>query len=285
VADRIRGRDVYPESAGRARLTLARSLPLLLAVVGEKWVSVELLERAYDWTGDYVSRPAMADALYRLWSGLALLAIGLALVIVFRQVRAQLARRTSARGLVSGVLLFLAAFGATGGLLIVTAMLAGPLHFGVRDLPRNVLVMAACAQLVRGVAEELFYRGLVQTAFARAVEAIGIPPGRPAAILAVSFGFTLEHFSAEGTFDDMFRSSLWVFAMSCALGVMLEVSRNLWLVMATHAGINLLLGFLVPMPVSLDFVPIVPPGVAVMWLLVLLFSGIALAYRMRSRPE
>ncbi len=287
VADRVRGLDVYPAPSGRARLTLARSLPLLVAAVGEKWLSVELLGQAYDWTGEYVARAELADALYRLWTGLALLAIGLALLVVFRQVRSRIGRRASLRGLVSGAALFAAAAALTAGLLVGIALLAGPLRFGVRDLPRDVLLVAAGAQLVRGVAEELFYRGLLQTAFARAVEAVGIPRGRPAqivAILGVSAGFTLEHFVAEGTFADMARSSLWVFAMSCALGVLLEVSRNLWLVMATHAGINLLLGLLVPMPVTEEFAPVIPPEVAVMWLLVLIFSGVALAYRMRSHP-
>ncbi len=288
VADRVRGRDVYPVPAGRARLTLARALPLLVAAVGEKWLSVELLERAFDWTDEYVTRPALADALYRLWTGLALLAIGLALVIVFRQVRARIARRTALRGLVSAAALFAAASLLTAGLLVAVALLAGPLHFGVRDLPRDVLLAAIVAQLVRGIAEELFYRGLLQTAFARAVEAVGVPVGRPAqvvAIVAVSAGFTLEHFVAEGTFGEMARASLWIFAMSCALGALLAVSRNLWLVMATHAGVNLLLALLVPMPVTADFVPVVPPEVAVMWLLVLIFSGVALAYRMRSHPD
>jgi hypothetical protein len=37
------------------------------------------------------------------------------------------------------------------------------------------------------------------------------------------------------------------------------------------------------MPVASDLQPLLPPDIVVMWLLVLLFSGVAIAHRVRTR--
>jgi membrane protease YdiL (CAAX protease family) len=285
VAGRRRGLDLLGPSAERPGLTLARTIPLLVAVVGEKWLSVELLANAYEWIEGYVSGVDMADSVYRLFSGLSLLAISLVFLWVLRQSRRRLRRLTTPWRLLEAIGLLGIAAVVTALLVVGVAASVGPLKFGIRNVTTSVLVVAIAAQIVRAVSEELFFRGLLQTTLSRLLELAGMPAGRPAqvtSILLVSIGFTLEHYHAGGPIDEALRSSLYVFAMSCIFGALLVASRNLYLVIAAHASINLVVGLLVPMPIASDLAPVLPPDIVAMWLVVLLFTGIAVAYRLRA---
>lgn len=287
LAGRRRGLDLLGPLTERPGLTLARTLPLLVAAVGEKWLSVELLATAYDWIEGYVASVEMADSVYRLFSGLSLLAISLVFLWVLRQSRRRIRRLTKPWRLLEAIGLLGIAAAVTALLVVGVAVSVGPLKFGIRNVTTSVLLVAVAAQIVRAISEELFFRGLLQTTLSRLLELAGMPAGRPAqvtSIFLVSVGFTLEHYHAGPLVGEELRSSLYVFAMSCIFGALLVASRNLYLVIATHASINLVVGLLVPMPIASDLAPVLPPDIVAMWLVVLLFTGIAVAYRLRAGP-
>jgi len=276
-------RTIAPEMAGR--LTLVATLPILIAIVSEKWISVELLEYAYDWTDEYFVDARLSDAIYRLWTGLSLLGVSLLLFFALRGLRRRARHVVTLSRLVPALAIFGAAALLTMALAIGAALAVGPLRFGVSNVPASVLWVGIAAQVLRSAAEELYYRGILQTALRSLLVRAGVPAGRPAqvaAIAVVSAGFALEHFDSTIAPRIALGEALWVFAMSCALGAILETSRNLYLAILAHVSINLLLGLLIPLPMTEQLSPFPPPDIAVMWLFVLLFCGIAAWHRFRS---
>ncbi|UCF67414.1 MAG: CPBP family intramembrane metalloprotease [Acidobacteriota bacterium] len=266
------------------RLTLAKALPLLVVLFGEKWVSVDLLAGAYDWIGPGFGDPRLADAVYRLWTALTLVGVALCSLWVLRQTRARLARLLDRARFAPAVLLLTGALVLTLFALWLAGRTAG-LSWPRVSLPANVWLVASSAQLVRGAAEELFYRGLIQTTLGRLLVEAGLPEARLSrmiAVLVVSIGFSLEHLDTNASLASGASQLVFVFAMSVMLGTLLEVSRNLYLVMLTHVWVNGIIAHLVPVPVDADGVPILPEMVIVTLLLALVFAGIVLMHRRRG---
>ncbi|RMF72206.1 MAG: hypothetical protein D6738_11925 [Acidobacteria bacterium] len=73
-----------------------------------------------------------------------------------------------------------------------------------------------------------------------------------------------------------------MFGMSCVFGVLLESSRNLYLVGGAHATVNLILAGLLPTPVTAEGLVAVPPGVPATIFVALLFVGIVVMHRRRG---
>lgn len=275
LVDRRAGADLLdPPGRGRG-VRLAHVAPLLAALAAEKWLSTDLLARAFDWIDDTGFRPGSADALFRLWTGLALLGTGLALLPVFRQVHPRL-RAFTGRARVRQ-----AAVNVLCGLAVVYLFLVA-LAVPTRSTwttSSGPLALVTVAQLVRSAAEELFYRGLVQSALVRLLVQGGLPDRRAVRLVAVgvvSLAFTLEHLAGTPP-----RALVYVFLVSCLLGLLMEVARNLPVVMAAHALLNLFAIGALPLPVAPSGLPLVQPNVVGLVLLVLLFGGVAVSHRGR----
>jgi membrane protease YdiL (CAAX protease family) len=284
VHHRRRDRDLMPDIERGPGLEVGMIVPILLVAVAEKWASIELLEGSYAWIDAHVRAPLLADALYRLWSGLALLGVALALIRIPRQAARKLERLVLLSRLREAVGPVAAAALASAALVTVPALLAD-VPVRVRPGPEGAVAAMIGAQVVRGAAEELFFRGLLQTTLVRLLWQAGLPEGRTARLLAigsVSLGFTLEHVDPAASLFAQRGELLWVFAISAVFGLLLEVSRNLYLVALTHTIVNLLLAWVLPLPVAESGGPLVPPAAPAVLFMMLLFVGVAIAHRKRG---
>ncbi len=286
LVERSERRDLFPPPEGRGGLTPALAIPLLVLLLGEKWFSVDLLDRAYDWIDIAVKDPLLADATYRLWTGLTLLGTALGLSWVLRQSWHRIVRLVTRRRLAQAT--WLTAVSMIGMALLLTsiALVAHSRNWIVLHAPAPTLLTAAIAQMTRAASEELFYRGLLQTALIRLLAEAGLGEGRIArlsAILAVSTGFSLEHYDPAATLENNLHALLFVFVISAALGALLEVAHNLYVVVASHAVINLCLAGLLPLPATENGEALLRPAIAGTVFMILVFTLVALRHARRSR--
>jgi membrane protease YdiL (CAAX protease family) len=279
LAWRRRGDDHFPAPEERRGLTVGMLLPLIVVLLGEKWVSNELLDDAYAWIPVAAPGPFAADAIYRLWTGLALLGVGLIAIWIMRQIGHRLRTMLMGSRLVTAAGL-LAAAAALPGLLALAIHLVVPGSELATAAPLSgTLLLAGGAQVVRATAEELYFRGLLQTGTARLLAQTPLGDGRAprlAAIGLVSLAFTFEHL---GGGDAELRQLAFVFGVSCALGALLAASRNLYLVAGAHALINLIVAQLLPLPVDADGEPLLPANVLAVLMLIVAFAGVAILHR------
>jgi membrane protease YdiL (CAAX protease family) len=285
LAQRRRRLDLLEGGSATAGLTMAQLVPILLALLGEKWIATEVLVDAYGWIDHEIASPAAADATYRLFTGLGLLTAALCLLPVLRQSRPRLAHYAAGHRLTAALALLApgvaAAFAAGAGL----ALAGGGLRVETPDLAPGVLALAAGAQVTRGIAEELLYRGLLQTTLVQLLLRLGLPEGRLPrllAIVAISGGFMLEHADPAVFPWTGWRQLVFVFAMSSILGTLLEVSRNLYLTMLVHTLLNLLLAGLAPLP-AVDGGRAVPPVFLGAVMVSVVFAGIVISNGRRRR--
>jgi membrane protease YdiL (CAAX protease family) len=282
LAWRRHGADHFPAPGERRGLTTAMLLPIVVVLLAEKWLSSELLGRAYGWIPLAVEDPAAADALYRLWTGMALLGFGLAAFWIMRQIGHRLRGMLTAER-VRPALVLLAAAALVPGLLALTLHFLVPGSRLTSSVPvLSTLVLACGAQVVRAGAEELYFRGLLQTGTARLLAQTPLGDGRVprlAAIGLVSLAFTLEHLGPQSFTRSGLRELIFVFGISCALGALLAASRNLYLVAGAHVLINLIVARLLPLPVDAEGEPLLPANVLAVLVLIVAFVGVAILHR------
>ncbi len=285
LLERREGRDLLGEAANPAGLRVEVAIPLLTVVLAEKWVSVDLLASAWQWIDHSLSDPRLADAVYRGWTALALLGVALASVWVLRQSRHRLLRTLEVPRFSRALLLTGAGFAITSAVAWTLVIATGAWSAPYRGLPPSLLMAVAASQTVRGAAEELFYRGVIQTGLVRLLAETGLGEGRTPRLLAivtVSTGFAVEHYDPGMTPAANLRPLLFVLVLSATLGTLLEVSRNLYLVMALHVQINLLVAGLWPLPLGPEGQTLLPPGTLVALLLVVVFVGVVIRHRRRG---
>ncbi|MDQ7006033.1 MAG: CPBP family intramembrane metalloprotease [Acidobacteriota bacterium] len=279
------GRDLLGEAARPTGLRAEVAIPLLTVVLAEKWVSIDLLASAWNWIDSRLSDPRLADAAYRGWTALALMGVALAGTWVLRQSRHRLARTLEWNRLRRAVLLAGAGFAITATAAWALVLATGAWSPPYRGLPLAVGLAVGVSQAVRGAAEEFFYRGLIQTGLVRLLAETGMGEGRMPrllAILTVSTGFAVEHYDPGMTPAGNLRPLLFVLVLSATLGTLLEVSRNLYLVIALHVQINLLVAGLWPLPLGPEGQPLLPAGTLVALLLAVVFAGVVLRHRRRG---
>lgn len=282
LVQRRQDRDLFPHLERRRGLRPALTLPLLVVLLGEKWMSVELLESAYNWIDLAFRDPAMADAIYRLWTGMTLLGTALILLWVLRQCRHRITRLVTFERMKRALVLVPIALAGMGLLLLGLKALASQGQWSLAELPGKVFLAAWASQLVRAASEELFYRGLLQTSLIRLFTEAGMGEGRLPRLLAIggiSVGFSLEHYNPASSPAENLGPLLFVFTMSCALGALLEVSRNLYLVIAAHAVLNLCLFGLLPLPISGSGVLLLKPALVGAIFMLFIYTSVALRHR------
>jgi membrane protease YdiL (CAAX protease family) len=275
IVQRGAGRDLLQRRRGLRGLTVAQVVPLLLVALGEKWISGELLHGLFDDIDARIADADLADAVYRLTTGLGLLAAALVLAPAVRQARPRRRRYLNAPRAREAAALAGAAVILTGAAAVFLKLVTrGSWSVALPPAP----VAAIAAQVVRGSAEELFFRGLLQTTLIWLLVQAGLPDRRPPRILAVlvvSAAFSLEHIDPTAPRAVAAGGLAYVFLMSVVLGILLEVSRNLYLPMAAHTTVNLLLVGAAPLPVSSAGVLLLTPFGAGLVFMVLLFAALA----------
>ena len=263
----------------------AEATPIVLAVVGEKWIAVELLGRLAARTARD-SGPAFADPVYRLATGGALLLAALLALPLPRgarpEIRAGLSPAAALRALtIAGAAAAVVAL----ALVAVSLVVRAPWTIFLTPSFR----VAAAAQIVRGFAEELFYRAALQSALA--VLFARLPwfrgerlPRRAAvglAILVVSCGFALQHLDVRRAPAAAAGALLFVLLTSILLGMLYAAARNLYLAAAAHTALNLLLLRALPLPVNAMGEPLLAPARVGLLFVFLLFVGAAVDHRRR----
>lgn len=286
LVGRRRGEDHFPAPDDRRGMTVAMLLPVIVVLLGEKWVSAELLARAYGWIPAFASSPAQADAAYRLWTGLALLGFSLAAIWVLRQIAHRLRGMLMPEKLLPALWLLIASAAVPGALALALHAALPATRLAAAHPWSGTLLLAAAAQLVRGAAEELYFRGMLQTAAGRLLAQTPLGDGRVArlgAIGVVSLGFAIEHVNPAVGAVPMAREIAFVFGVSCALGALLAASRNLYLVAGVHVLVNLVVARLVPLPVDLEGEPLLPANVLAVLVLIVAFVGVTIDHRLRGK--
>ena len=278
------GRDRFTPLREPHRLTLPQVLPLVFVLLLEKWVTGPVLEPRLDRLVARLDDPRLADAAFRGLGALGLLAVGLFGAFVLRQAWPRI-RAVMHPGRLPAALLFLGLSVAGTGLVAWGTGVLVDAPWGWLPRPPRLLLAVTLAQVARGLAEETWYRGILQVTVVRLLLQAGLPEGRAvrvAGILLVAGAFTLEHLDPGRTLAAQQGELVWVLAMGTLLGTLLEVSRNLWLVAGVHALVNLLVALVFPLPITPDGAPILPPGVLATILVFLAFAGVVAAHRRRG---
>lgn len=219
-------------------------LALIFLTVFEKWVSLGLVEPTLGWIPREIADPYLIDATYRLMTSLGMLVVALFALPFFAFLRRQLARVLSwgAVGMALAVLVPSYALLHLGLYLFLRAT-ETPAHLAM-PTPSFVVAAVTFAQLVRAVSEELYFRGLLQEGLVRVFPSLGVRISRLAkflAVILVSALFTLEHVIVGGARGTAFGVAVFVFGLSCLFGLILVLSRSLYLAMGFHFLVNLMI--------------------------------------------
>lgn len=224
------------------RFNLLAMIPFLIALMAEKWVSITLYGPLFHRINAGVRSVDTFNALYLLESALGLLLVSVLLLPLFRRLFPLL------KNLLKPKRVPIAALGlalAVGGVYVVLALLF-TMGSGQRASLRwtgfgrdTGLILAG--QGLLGFAEELYYRGILQSEMAFFLPAMGLAKERLRqgfAVLLISIAFALEHFIATGSSSVDTRRFVFTFASSLFLGLLLVLMENLWFSGGCHFVLN-----------------------------------------------
>ncbi len=268
------------------QIALAHLVPLLALLIGEKWITGQLFSPLLEWIDATPLSETMHDCSYRAASGAALLFATLLLLPLLRstsrRVRRSLTARRARQALFSGAV----AAGLTALPVLAVELLTGaPIHAPLAPVVRAA---AIGTQSLLGIAEELFFRGTLQISVIGLLLAAGMRQGRAPRVLGigiVSIGFALEHIDPFQTPAAAAPALLYVFLMSGMLGALLETSRNLYLAMFAHVGLNLCVAELLPLPRDGAGVALLSGSVIGLFFVVALFGTVAVGHAIAARQR
>jgi membrane protease YdiL (CAAX protease family) len=236
-----RRQEIPYAGAGLTRVNFLAFVPLLIALMLEKWVSITFYRPLF-YTINGTEMPSRKfDALYvidrRSVCSSSPCSSSLSFAASFRCSAAIWPHPGSSWR--SGIAVGLA--GVFGGLAALLT-LSGAEGFALRwsGFGRwSVLILAG--QALIAMAEELYYRGLLQTELAFLLPSLGVGRRRVrwlTAVLLISLAFAIEHVVwSESPSQDVRR---FVFTLGCAffLGTLMALLDNLWLNAACHLVLN-----------------------------------------------
>ena len=260
--------------------------PLLAMLLTEKWISIFLYQPVFDRFVPAELAPAvMVDAWYRAFAGGGLL-LSCGLLWPFSPPAARrVAASLSLRRLLEGIVVTAIAVGATYAALgLVPRLLGAPFTWRGPRLDALGLWVAG-GQTLRAFAEELYYRGLLQQECGRLAPRLGArsPAARRwAALLPPSLMFGLEHFVLAPGGEQALERFVFSASLGVLFGLLVLVSRSLWLPALVHAWINVLL--LGAAPVWLDGSGRPAPASGTYVALSLAFAFVAV-YLLRRRAD
>lgn len=228
---------------GLRQFNLLAMIPFLIALMLEKWVSITLYGPLFHRLNASVPNVDTFNALYLLESAVGLLVVSFLLLPLFRRLFSLLKNLMKSKRLpIAALGLFIAVGGVYGGLALLFVLGSGQRVFliwtGLGRAPELVLV----GQALIAFAEELYYRGILQSEAAFLLPAMGLSRERPrqgVAIVLISIAFALEHFVSTGSASVDTRRFVFTFASSLFLGLLLVLMENLWFNAGCHFVLNL----------------------------------------------
>lgn len=266
-----------------ARVNLLALVPLLIALMLEKWISITFYERAFTWINGTKLSATAWSRLFVLESAIGLGVVCLFLLPMFRRLFPLLGRALALRRIPAALLGLGAALVCLYGGLALLFRLTAPgdvaLQWSGFGRTGGLLLLG---QAAIAITEEIYYRGILQTELAFLLPAMGVVRERVrimAAIALISIAFALEHVVPTGDPVQDGRRALFAFSCSLLLGMLLLVRGNLWLCAGCHCAINLLALTSDPRHGGLRFVdgtgrPLLAPQVYIVLLFVLIFVAL-----------
>lgn len=256
------------------RIRIALLGPLLLAMVYEKVLSITLYEALLDhairisWMRDRL------DAWVHLVIGAGMTLAVFLLVPVMRGVK--LADFVQAARLRSGIYLQMIALIATYGALSALAnLLSGPEQRVTLLFATSApVVVMLCGQGLRAMAEEFYYRGLLQRELSSLMRALGFRSqrsGQAVAIALISLGFGLEHFRFGVPLAEGYKGFAYAMAVGFLFGYLLVVTGNVFFCGLVHATNNFVSAGIMPRLGTTDRLFVLNPDTFLYVYLVIVF--------------
>jgi membrane protease YdiL (CAAX protease family) len=229
---------------GRTRMHPADLVPMTLAVLGTGFALNWARPFIEAWTDPDVVSSRLAGPLYRLGMGGVMLFAIAALLLVPR-FRRRLRKFASARRLRSGLFFTVSVAAVAYAILLGVAWLAAGKESIQLEVP--LLLPAGVAllvgQIVIAVAEEIFYRGILQREVMRLFGKAGMERQRDcrlAAMMAVSALFAMHHVGPGMTSEAFVAIAMYAFAMSMLFGFLFDLTGNLAVCSLAHLFNNMM---------------------------------------------
>jgi membrane protease YdiL (CAAX protease family) len=267
-------------AVGGRGVRLGSLTPLLLLLFVEKWASQALAPAVVGAAVRAASTPAEADARLRAFSGVALLALAVALSFLSTPARRTVLRWTRPSRWPAAAAGTLLAGAATFAVLAGLALgLGAGLRLAVPDLDRTWAWVFG-GQAVRAFAEEIYFRGLVLAELLRLMPRLGISDAaarRWVALTAAALLFGLEHASLGA---GAVRLAVFTVSLGILFGLLVLVTANLHYAAGIHALVNWVLLGAVPQLVDASGRPALPSGT---WVGLVLIFAFVLAFLLHGR--
>ena len=259
------------------RLLAAALAPLLIALVYEKVLSITLYDALLDHALRWAPIRNHLDAWIHVVIGTGMTIAVLLLVPLMRGVR--FTDFGGRRMVGSAISLQIGALGLSYILIALLALLIG----GAAARPSLVLPAAggalalAAGHVVRAMAEEFYYRGLLQRELASLGGSLGLASPRNAQALAVALvalGFGLEHFNFAEPLAASYRDFAYAVAVGFLFGYLLIWSGNVLFCGLVHATHNLATAGLLPRLITADGELLLSPDAMIFVFLITAFLAV-----------
>ncbi len=270
----------------RGQVALASLAPLLVALVYEKVLSITLYEALLDHAvGLRLVRMHLSSWIHAL-IGVGMCTAVLLLLPLMRGVR--FADFFSALRMKSAVYLQFLALAVTYGLLatlVIAVMGWNPRPTLLFPVGGAALALAA-GQCVRAMAEEFYYRGLLQRELASLTASLGLTnprSGQAVAIALIALGFGVEHFQFGAPLAESYQGFAYAVAAGFLFGYLLVLTGNVIFCGLVHATNNLLTSGIMPRLGTPDGTVVVPSEPVLYLYLIAVFLLVFVATGIRRR--
>jgi membrane protease YdiL (CAAX protease family) len=255
-------------------------MPLLIALVYEKVLSITLYEAMLDHAVRIEPVRNHLDAWLHILIGLGMTVAVLLLVPLMGRVGFR-SFLTGAQ-VRSGLYLQFFALTLTYAVLAGIAVLVGgaearpTLLFPVGTVPLLLVI----GQGARAMAEEFYYRGLLQRELTGLMGQLGVEDarsGRTAAIALISLGFGIEHFRFGAPLAESYQGFAYALAVGFLFGYLLVLTGNVFFCGLVHATNNYVTAHVMPKLGTPDGSLLVPDETILYLYLVVIFLLVFLA--------
>ncbi|MFQ5670958.1 MAG: CPBP family intramembrane glutamic endopeptidase [Acidobacteriota bacterium] len=244
------------------RIYLGVLTPFLVALVYEKVLSITLYEALLDHALRISLIRDHLDSWIHLIIGAGMITAVLLLVPIMRGVR--YADFLNSARIRSGLYLqFFALLGAYALIAGLFTLLAGASDEPTLHFPMGTAaLLLVVGQGTRAMAEEFYYRGLLQRELTVLMAGLGITRVRDRHALAVamiSLGFGIEHFRFGAPLAESYRGFAYAAAAGLLFGYLLVLTGNVFFCGLVHATNNLVTARVMPWLGTADGSLHIPP--------------------------
>ena len=258
--------------------------PVMLMLLVEKWVSLTWYERVFERIAPQDAPPALLDAQFRAFAGVALIVV----CLLVGRFSVPTARKTwrrvrPARWPVAAAYTALVIAGTYAVLGGAAALLGGGLSLRW-PAATGLVGWILAGQALLALGEECYYRGLLMSETERlAPRLLARAPmaRRWVALGATSVLFSMEHLGIDVPPEEILRRLIFTVCLGLLLGLLVMISANLHLAAGVHAWINWLLLGGAPHYVDASGAPALPAGTYIGLTLILTFGLVYLRQRLR----